>query len=247
MSLTDRNTRPASGRIVPAPIWALRKAKAKVRSQPMTSPVERISGPRTGSTPGKRAKGRTASLTLNQGVFGSARVSGSARGKRAVGADAGGVGGAHREVRQGLTGHQAGGDGGDGAVGGLGDEGHGAAGAGVHFKDVDHAVLDRELDVHQADDVQREGHLDGLAFQFLDGLGSQLECGGRQQAESPEWTPASSICSMIPATCTSLPSLNASTSTSMRTGEIAVQRGPGCRRRPARRWRCSVQAGRRRG
>ena len=30
---------------------------------PMTSPVERISGPRMMSTPGKRAKGKTASLT----------------------------------------------------------------------------------------------------------------------------------------------------------------------------------------
>ena len=29
----------------------------------MTSPVERISGPSTVSTPGKRAKGKTASLT----------------------------------------------------------------------------------------------------------------------------------------------------------------------------------------
>ena len=30
---------------------------------PMTSPVERISGPSTVSTPGKRANGKTASLT----------------------------------------------------------------------------------------------------------------------------------------------------------------------------------------
>ena len=39
--------------------------------------------------------------------------------------------------------------------------------------------------------------------------------GGSTQALSPEWMPASSICSMIPATTVSVPSLRASTSTSM--------------------------------
>ena len=57
-SLIEKNTFPPLGRSVPAPICALRKASGKERSQPMTSPVERISGPRMVSTPGKRAKGR---------------------------------------------------------------------------------------------------------------------------------------------------------------------------------------------
>ena len=35
------------------------------------------------------------------------------------------------------------------------------------------------------------------------------------QAESPEWTPASSMCSMMPATITWSPSAMASTSTSV--------------------------------
>ena len=35
------------------------------------------------------------------------------------------------------------------------------------------------------------------------------------QAESPEWTPASSMCSITPATIVRSPSLMASTSTSM--------------------------------
>ena len=39
--------------------------------------------------------------------------------------------------------------------------------------------------------------------------------GGRAQAESPECTPASSMCSMMPAMKTSQPSARASTSTSM--------------------------------
>ncbi len=92
----------------------------------------------------------------------------------AVGADALRIGGAGGEGGEGLSGHQTGGDGGDGTIGGLGDEGHGAGGAGVHFQDVDRAVLDGELDVHQADDVEGQCHLDGLAFQFLDRLGGQL-------------------------------------------------------------------------
>ncbi len=51
-----------------------------MRSQPITSPVERISGPSSVSTPGKRAKGITASFTENQGVRKSDRLIGSESG-----------------------------------------------------------------------------------------------------------------------------------------------------------------------
>ncbi len=51
------------GRRVPAPICALAKAVGKSRSMPITSPVERISGPSSVSTPGNFANGKTASLT----------------------------------------------------------------------------------------------------------------------------------------------------------------------------------------
>ena len=54
---------PARGTLTPPPSWLLAKALSKTRSMPMTSPVERISGPSTVSTPGKRANGNTASLT----------------------------------------------------------------------------------------------------------------------------------------------------------------------------------------
>jgi hypothetical protein len=66
----------------------LRKARGKVRSQPMTSPVERISGPSSVSTPGKRAKGSTASFTENHGWRKSARhrVAGDDRGVVIAGA-----------------------------------------------------------------------------------------------------------------------------------------------------------------
>ena len=36
---------PAARQPVPAAIWLLAKASPKVRSMPITSPVERISGP----------------------------------------------------------------------------------------------------------------------------------------------------------------------------------------------------------
>ena len=47
-------------------------------------------------------------------------------------------------------------------AGRLRDEGRRARGARVHFEHVDHAVLDGELDVHQADDVERKRHASRL-------------------------------------------------------------------------------------
>ena len=47
----------------PAAIWLLLNARPNDRSMPMTSPVERISGPRTVSTLGNRWNGSTASFT----------------------------------------------------------------------------------------------------------------------------------------------------------------------------------------
>ena len=55
---------PPEGRAAPAAAWALAKAVGKSRAIPMTSPVERISGPRIASDPSRRSKGSTASLTL---------------------------------------------------------------------------------------------------------------------------------------------------------------------------------------
>ncbi len=57
-------TVPSPGRATPAPDWALPKAVGKSAAIPITSPVDFISGPSTESAPAKRAKGRTASLTL---------------------------------------------------------------------------------------------------------------------------------------------------------------------------------------
>ena len=66
------------------------------------------------------------------------------------------------EVRERLACHEACGDGGDGAVCRFGDEWHGARGAWVHLDQVDFVVFDRELYVHQADDVDCQGECLGL-------------------------------------------------------------------------------------
>ena len=62
-SARERNTVPRSGSRSPADVWLLAKASPNVASMPMTSPVERISGPSRVSTSGKRLNGSTASLT----------------------------------------------------------------------------------------------------------------------------------------------------------------------------------------
>ncbi|MNM93277.1 hypothetical protein D3C81_1056460 [compost metagenome] len=58
---------PFSGRREPAASWLLNSASPNTLPTPITSPVERISGPSTGSTPGNLLNGNTASLTLKYG------------------------------------------------------------------------------------------------------------------------------------------------------------------------------------
>ena len=68
VSAMEMKTVPDVGMSVDAPSWDLANAVGKSRSMPMTSPVERISGPRTVSTISppavrKRLNGRTAAFT----------------------------------------------------------------------------------------------------------------------------------------------------------------------------------------
>ena len=58
-----RNARPPVGSARPAARSAFANAVAKSAALAITSPVERISGPSTGSAPGKRANGSTAAFT----------------------------------------------------------------------------------------------------------------------------------------------------------------------------------------
>ena len=107
---------PLCGSLTPAPSCDLAKARSKLASSPITSPVDFISGPRMVSTFGKRAKGNTASFTATCGA--TAWPSSA-------------------ELLQFRARHHARADLGDGNAGRLGDEGHGAGGARVHLQHVD--------------------------------------------------------------------------------------------------------------
>ena len=65
---------PVGGSATPAASCDLNSASPKVRPTPITSPVERISGPSSVSTPGNLAKGKTASLTEKYGGTTSTRA-----------------------------------------------------------------------------------------------------------------------------------------------------------------------------
>ena len=100
------------------------------------------------STPGKRAKGNTASLTaMWPSALRLPRREGASRLSPAM-------------MRAAIL-----------AIGlpiGLGDEGHGARGARVDFEHEDVAVLDGVLHVHQAADLERQGERRRLALQLGD-------------------------------------------------------------------------------
>ena len=113
---TERNTVPLCGSFTPAPSCDLAKARSKLASSPITSPVDFISGPRMVSTFGKRANGNTASFTATCGAI-------------ALVVEA--------EVRQLRAGHDARADLGDRHAGRLGDERHGARGARIDLQHVD--------------------------------------------------------------------------------------------------------------
>ena len=73
----------SSGSTLPADTWALAKAMPKESSKPMTSPVDRISGPRRVST-SKRLKGNAASFTATPGTSGSSGMFRSANRSPAI-------------------------------------------------------------------------------------------------------------------------------------------------------------------
>src|ERR1035437_506630 len=66
-------TVPFSGSGLPAEICAFKNASPKLMPTPITSPVERISGPSTGSTPWNLLNGNTGDLTKTCGTVSEAR------------------------------------------------------------------------------------------------------------------------------------------------------------------------------
>ena len=78
-SWTERNARPAAAAGGRRAIQALAKAPPNSALMPITSPVDFISGPSSGSTPGKRRNGKTGALTKTAGTAGSSVKPTSAR------------------------------------------------------------------------------------------------------------------------------------------------------------------------
>ena len=70
------------------------------------------------------------------------------------------------KVDQFFAGHHARRDFGYRQASSLGDEGHRAAGARIDLEDVDATVLDRKLDIHQADHAKSFGKRNRLAFEL---------------------------------------------------------------------------------
>ena len=66
-----------------------------------------------------------------------------------------------------VAGHDLGGKFRHRAADGFADKWHGAAGAWIHFDDVEDFILDRKLDVHEADHIKRLGEFLGGSHDFL--------------------------------------------------------------------------------
>ena len=84
-----------------------------------------------------------------------------------------------------------------GDAGRLAGEGHGAAGPRVCLQHIEGRARQRELDVEQA------AHADALAIASVLARTASMSrrprvIGGSTHAESPEWMPASSMCSITP-------------------------------------------------
>ncbi len=173
---------PAIGSRLPAAAWLFANARPNERSMPMTSPVERISGPSIVSTSGKRSNGSTASFTatcpLSHGGCSSPSVAQLLE-RRA---------GHHprRDLRQRHARR-------------LADERNGAARARVRLDHEHLTVLHRVLHVEQARARRARRRAPACASRSSSSTSGVRVCGGIAHAESPECTPASSMCSMIAA------------------------------------------------
>ena len=142
---TLTNAVPPAGSRLDAATWLLANAAGKSVAIPITSPVDRISGPSTMSTPGNFANGNTASFTETYRGTGSAVIPWLLERP------------AHHHPRRRLRQVQP---------GRLRDERHRARRPRVDLQDVDLAVLHGELDVHQPADLQRLGQGVGLLLEL---------------------------------------------------------------------------------
>jgi len=148
----------------------------------MTSPVDFISGPSTVSTLSpKRAKGKTASLMPTcVAAPGSKRC------------------GLRWKLFQGFARHDSRGNLGAGDAGHLGDERHRARGARIDLEHVNVAILDGVCTFISPPTLSAMASA-RVCRSSSAIVSAERLCGGSEQAESPEWMPASSMCSMMPA------------------------------------------------
>src|SRR3954447_2117690 len=194
LSVTVMNAVPVSGSAAPAAACALANAVGKSRATPMTSPVERISGPSTASEPSKRSNGSTASLTDTWSErIGSAGRSRSAKRSPSI-------------TRQAIfaTGMPIALD-----TNGTVREARGLAS--ITYSSPPYTAywtLSRPT-------TPSPSAIPAVHSRIRSSIAWPSECGGSTHAESPEWMPASSTCCMIPPIQTSSPSQIASTSTSI--------------------------------
>src|SRR5579859_5410076 len=177
----------------PAARSALSSAVERSAALAITSPVERISGPSTGSLPGKRANGRTAAFTLH------------CRGGRSGGSPSSGMGVPTASRHAALTSSTP--------VALL------TNGTVRDARGFTSSTYTSPSPVTASWTLRRPTA--PSAFPRIRTTRA-ISCpcanerlgAGSTQAESPEWTPASSTCCMTAATYVSVPSQSASTSTS---------------------------------
>ena len=194
-SATVMNTVPESGSRAPAAAWALANAVGKSRAIPITSPVERISGPSSASAPANRLNGSTASFTHTWPLVVSLRAGRGRRVARRAGSGRPAWPAAARSPWRRTAPFAR-------------PVGWPRSRAGPSSPWIANWTLSRPT-------TPSARAIPSVCSRICSSISSPSVCGGSTQAESPEWIPASSTCCMIPAIHTSLPSHSASTSTSI--------------------------------
>src|SRR3954452_9969733 len=194
LSVTVMNAVPESGSAAPAAACALAKAVGKSRATPITSPVERISGPRRASAPSKRSNGSTASLTeMWPARIGSSGRSRSARRSPSITRQATLASGIPIALDTNGTVRDA---------RGLASMTYSSPPSTAYW-------------TFRRPTTPSPRAIPAVHARIWSSIAWPSECGGSTHAESPEWMPASSTCCMIPPIQTSSPSQIASTSTSI--------------------------------
>jgi hypothetical protein len=200
---TDTKTLPSVGRTIdPVPACDLANAAPKSRSIPITSPVERISGPSSASTPRNRSKGSTASFTAMCAGRGPAIASsaGTSPSSRSVARVSPAITRAATFASATPVAFE---------VNGIVREARGLASMQKTRSSLTaYCTFSRPR-------TSRPRAMPSVMRPISSICPRDRVSGGMVQAESPEWTPASSMCSSTPPTKVSSPSNTASTSTSM--------------------------------